>query len=141
MTRFDGAAGEKLPDTPTRRWAKTDATQQRILDAATDVFAARGFTAATMADIVDHSGAQALEGRQEQRAHRAPFPNTVLEIRFRASGRVCCSAPSVADSPARCAASGHNMFRGPVPPLSRACGISCLVGDVAEPIPVVDFRH
>src|SRR5262245_46510001 len=41
----------------TRRWAKTDATQQRILDAATVVFAARGFTAATMADIVDHSGA------------------------------------------------------------------------------------
>ena len=53
----DGAAGEKLPDTPTRRWAKTDATQQRILDAATDGFAARGFTAATMAGIVDHSGA------------------------------------------------------------------------------------
>jgi AcrR family transcriptional regulator len=43
--------------TATRRWAKTDATRQRILDAATDVFAARGFTAATMADIVDHSGA------------------------------------------------------------------------------------
>ena len=41
----------------TRRWAKTDATQQRILDAATDVFAARGFTAATMAEIVDQSGA------------------------------------------------------------------------------------
>src|SRR5690242_7332287 len=41
----------------TRRWAKTDATQQRILDAATEVFAARGFTAATMADIVDGSGA------------------------------------------------------------------------------------
>jgi AcrR family transcriptional regulator len=41
----------------TRRWAKTDATQQRILDAATEVFAERGFTAATMADIVDHSGA------------------------------------------------------------------------------------
>jgi len=41
----------------TRRWAKTDATQQRILDAAMEVFAARGFTAATMADIVDHSGA------------------------------------------------------------------------------------
>ena len=53
----DGAAGEKLLDTPTRRWAKIDAPQQRILDAATDVFAARGFTAATMADIVDHSGA------------------------------------------------------------------------------------
>lgn len=43
--------------TPTRRWAKTDATQLRILDAATDVFAARGFTAATMADIVTQSGA------------------------------------------------------------------------------------
>jgi AcrR family transcriptional regulator len=43
--------------TATRRWAKTDATQQHILDAATEVFAARGFTAATMADIVDHSGA------------------------------------------------------------------------------------
>ena len=41
----------------TRRWAKTDGTQQRILDAATDVFAARGFTAATVAEIVDHSGA------------------------------------------------------------------------------------
>jgi len=41
----------------TRRWAKTDATQQRILDAATDVFAARGFTAAL--------------------AHRAPFSNAV----------------------------------------------------------------
>src|SRR5919204_3584801 len=41
----------------TRRWAKTDATQQRILDAATDVFPARASTAATMADIVDHSGA------------------------------------------------------------------------------------
>jgi len=43
--------------TPTRRWARTDATQQRILDAATDVFSARGFSAATMADIVGHSGA------------------------------------------------------------------------------------
>ena len=43
--------------TPTRRWARTDATQQRILDAATDVFSARGFSAATMADIVEHSGA------------------------------------------------------------------------------------
>jgi AcrR family transcriptional regulator len=42
---------------PTRRWARTDNTQQRILDAATDVFAARGFSAATMADIVDHSSA------------------------------------------------------------------------------------
>ena len=39
------------------RWAKTGATQQRILDAATDVFATRGFTAATMADVVAGSGA------------------------------------------------------------------------------------
>ena len=57
--------------TPTRRWARTDATQQRILDAATDVFSARGFSAATMADIVEHSGAQvaALDkhrGRRQQ---------------------------------------------------------------------------
>ncbi len=45
--------------TPTqaRRWAKTGATQQRILDAATEVFATRGFTAATMADVVAGSGA------------------------------------------------------------------------------------
>ncbi|RDH78239.1 TetR/AcrR family transcriptional regulator [Mycolicibacterium moriokaense] len=43
--------------TPTRRWARTDATQQRILDAATQVFCAQGFSAATMADIVDCSGA------------------------------------------------------------------------------------
>jgi AcrR family transcriptional regulator len=41
----------------TRRWAKTDATQRRILDAATEVFATRGFTAATMADVVAASGA------------------------------------------------------------------------------------
>jgi hypothetical protein len=123
----DGAAGEKLPDTPTRRWAKTDATQRRILDAAADVFAARGFTAATMADIVDHSGAsigsiyhvavdvggQALEDRQEQLAHRAPFSNTVLEDRLPGSRRVCCGVRSIAGPPARCATSGHNMFRGP----------------------------
>ena len=35
-----------------RRWAKTGATQRRILDAATEVFATRGFTVATMADVV-----------------------------------------------------------------------------------------
>src|ERR1700756_5514841 len=40
-----------------RRWAKTGATQRRILDAATEVFATRGFTAATMADVVAGSGA------------------------------------------------------------------------------------
>ncbi len=53
----DSAAVAKLSDARRRRWAKTDGTQQRILDAATDVFAARGFTTATMADIVDHSRA------------------------------------------------------------------------------------
>ncbi len=40
-----------------RRWAKTGATQQRILDAATEAFATRGFTATTMADVVAGSGA------------------------------------------------------------------------------------
>jgi AcrR family transcriptional regulator len=43
--------------TPARRWARADATQQRILGAATDVFRTRGFSAATMADIVGQSGA------------------------------------------------------------------------------------
>jgi AcrR family transcriptional regulator len=43
--------------TAARRWAKSDDTQRRILDAATDVFAAKGFTAATMADVVAGSGA------------------------------------------------------------------------------------
>ncbi|BBZ41111.1 TetR/AcrR family transcriptional regulator [Mycobacterium conspicuum] len=40
-----------------RRWAKTGATQQRILDAATEAFATKGFTATTMADVVAGSGA------------------------------------------------------------------------------------
>jgi AcrR family transcriptional regulator len=40
-----------------RRWAKTGATQQRILDAATEAFATRGYTATTMADVVAGSGA------------------------------------------------------------------------------------
>ena len=40
-----------------RRWAKTGATQQRILDAATEAFATRGFAATTMADVVAGSGA------------------------------------------------------------------------------------
>ncbi len=43
--------------TPTRRWARTDATKQRILDAATEVFGSRGYSAATMADVVQRSGA------------------------------------------------------------------------------------
>lgn len=43
--------------TQSRRWAKTGATQQRILDAATEAFATSGFTAATMADVVAGSGA------------------------------------------------------------------------------------
>jgi AcrR family transcriptional regulator len=41
----------------SRRWAKTGATQQRILDAAIAVFATKGFTAATIADVVAGSGA------------------------------------------------------------------------------------
>jgi AcrR family transcriptional regulator len=41
----------------TRRWAKTTATQQRILDAAAAVFREHGFTAATIGDVVSRSGA------------------------------------------------------------------------------------
>jgi AcrR family transcriptional regulator len=40
-----------------RRWARTDATQQRILDAATGVFGQRGYTVATIGDVVAASGA------------------------------------------------------------------------------------
>lgn len=50
-------SGSPADGAPTRRWAKTDATRQRILDAATEVFGERGFSAATMADVVDRSGA------------------------------------------------------------------------------------
>ncbi|BBY05276.1 TetR/AcrR family transcriptional regulator [Mycobacterium noviomagense] len=56
-TPMDGVPSVGRDGPPTRRWAKTDATQGRILDAATDVFAAKGFTAATMADVVAASGA------------------------------------------------------------------------------------
>ncbi|ORV82911.1 TetR family transcriptional regulator [Mycobacterium interjectum] len=99
--------------TPTqaRRWAKTGATQQRILDAATDVFATRGFTAATMADVVASSGASvgsiyhhfggknelflaifeqmatAVDRRIEEamrQAGEAPDPRRVFELHVRA---------------------------------------------------------
>ena len=42
---------------PTHRVTTIDATQHRILDAATEVFAVRGFSVATMADVVGGSGA------------------------------------------------------------------------------------
>lgn len=42
---------------PIRRWTTTEAMPQRILDAATAAFAARGFSEATMADVVDGCGA------------------------------------------------------------------------------------
>ena len=42
---------------PRRRWAKTDATQQRILNAAIAVFRERGYSAATIGEVVAASGA------------------------------------------------------------------------------------
>ena len=39
-----------------RTWARTAATRQSILDAARDVFLARGFEAASIADVVEASG-------------------------------------------------------------------------------------
>lgn len=48
---------EMTSTTRARRWGKTDATQRRILDAATQVFATKGFTAATIAEVVSSSGA------------------------------------------------------------------------------------
>ncbi|CAN5336971.1 hypothetical protein BH11ACT7_BH11ACT7_02860 [soil metagenome] len=40
-----------------RRWAKSDATQRRILDAAAAVFHQHGYTATTIGDVVTASGA------------------------------------------------------------------------------------
>ena len=51
------AAGDGAPVPHRRRWAKTDATQQRILNAATAVFREHGFSAATIGDMVSESGA------------------------------------------------------------------------------------
>jgi AcrR family transcriptional regulator len=56
-TSTDGTPNVGRNASPARRWAKTDATQGRILEAATDVFTTKGFTAATMADVVAASGA------------------------------------------------------------------------------------
>ena len=68
-----------------RRWAKTGATQQRILDAATEAFATRGFTSTTMADVVAGSGASVgsiyhhFGGKSElfwRSSSRWPMPST-----------------------------------------------------------------
>ena len=83
--------------TSARRWAKTDATQERILDAATDVFAARGFTAATMADIVDQSGASIgsiyhhFGGKRE--LFLAIFERLAAEIERRIDAVIAQAAP------------------------------------------------
>ena len=42
---------------PTRSWTETDTMPQRILDAATAAFAAKGFAGATMADVAGRCGA------------------------------------------------------------------------------------
>ena len=44
-------------NTPRRRWAKSDATQLRILAAAAAVFREHGYAAATIGDVVTTSGA------------------------------------------------------------------------------------
>jgi AcrR family transcriptional regulator len=44
-------------NTARRRWAKSDATQLRILDAAVAVFREHGYAAATIGDVVTTSGA------------------------------------------------------------------------------------
>jgi AcrR family transcriptional regulator len=40
----------------TRGWTSSPETKDRVLDAAAEIFGERGFTAVTMADIVDKSG-------------------------------------------------------------------------------------
>jgi AcrR family transcriptional regulator len=52
----DGTAPGVAPH-PRRRWAKTGATQQRILNAAIAVFRERGYSAATIGEVVTASGA------------------------------------------------------------------------------------
>jgi AcrR family transcriptional regulator len=52
----DGSAPVVAPHR-RRRWAKTDATQQRILNAAIAVFRERGYSAATIGEVVSASGA------------------------------------------------------------------------------------
>lgn len=42
--------------TRARTWTSTSATKEKVLDAAVEVFGERGFTAATMAEIVERSG-------------------------------------------------------------------------------------
>ena len=84
---------------PPPRWPITSTTPAPASAASTT---GRSVSAAKRSKIARNS---------ERTARR--FPNTVLEIRFRASSRVCCSARSVVGSPARCATSGHNTFRGP----------------------------
>ncbi|MCK8669806.1 TetR/AcrR family transcriptional regulator [Rhodococcus sp. NPDC003382] len=39
-----------------RTWTSTSATKEKVLDAAVEVFSERGFSAATMAEIVERSG-------------------------------------------------------------------------------------
>jgi AcrR family transcriptional regulator len=50
-------SAQMSPGPRNRRWARTDATQQRILDSATEVFGQRGYTVATIGDVVAASGA------------------------------------------------------------------------------------
>lgn len=55
---MDGTNSGSMRARPrAHHWGRTEATKQRILDAAVDVFSAEGFTAATMAEIVTRSGA------------------------------------------------------------------------------------
>ncbi|MEE2057222.1 TetR/AcrR family transcriptional regulator [Rhodococcus artemisiae] len=42
--------------TRARTWTSTSATKEKVLDAAVEVFGEHGFTAATMAEIVERSG-------------------------------------------------------------------------------------
>jgi AcrR family transcriptional regulator len=79
-----------VTEVPVRRWAKTDATQQRILDAATEVFGEKGFTAATIADVVARSGASIgsiyhhFGGKKE--LYLAIFERMVANIEQRTDG-------------------------------------------------------
>ncbi|CAN5749267.1 hypothetical protein BH09ACT8_BH09ACT8_37810 [soil metagenome] len=80
-----------------RRWATTDATQQRILDAAVEVFRVHGYTVATIGDVVTASGASIgsiyhhFGGKSE--LFLAIHERLVADVELRISEAVLTAAP------------------------------------------------
>jgi hypothetical protein len=126
--------------------------QEQFLFAAEVVVDAVEAGSGVVDDIGHRGGGERARGEQLCRgggrrgshamklAHRAPFSYTVLEFDFpspsllRGSGQSLVHLRGVRPP-------GTTCFAFLAPPWWHACGILCLVGDVAEPIPAVHFRH